>query len=77
MNINANEIITALQNAEKNQQQFNALLNAVKKFEKNLEQTTSEIRGIIEQAESGNLQVRKRGGGRKKGSLNKNKAEQQ
>lgn len=60
-NIDTTAIIEALQNAEKNENQFNALLQSVKKAKANLENSLTEFDRIIADAESGNLQVKRRG----------------
>lgn len=77
-NIDTTAIIEALQNAEKNENQFNALLQSVKKAKTNLENSLGELDRIIVDAESGNLQVKRRGGsvkGAKRGRKPKSEQE--
>lgn len=65
-NLNTDAIIEALQNAEKNESQFKALLGSMKKLSASLESNLVELGNIIQAAESGTLEHKK--AGRKAGS---------
>ncbi|MDB5264412.1 MAG: hypothetical protein JWQ14_3695 [Adhaeribacter sp.] len=59
---NFNEIVQTLQEAQQNKELLDALTTSLERYVENQQKGLEELKNLIDQAKTGNLKIKKRGG---------------